>query len=281
MINERISFYQNTITALNKSKSVLNKQISILGWSRLVVFITTTFAIYYCVAELNNLHLSILFGSILVFLFLLYVNHKLVFQRDLLTNLIKINENEMAVLEHRPSFFDSGIEHLDDHSYHADLDIFGERSVFHTLNRTATLIGKERLVSLFKSPLSTVSEIKQQQASVKELSEKTLLRQHLCAIGMRSSTNPPDYSAINEWVASPNEFTGSPKIIFLLILVPLLIIASAFYGWTIDNYWVINFAIIINIMIAGAYTKKINNIHESVSKKPETLYRLCRHVHVD
>lgn len=266
MVNERISFYQNTIDALNKSESILNKQITLLGWSRLLVFITVTFSIYYSITAFNNLHLSILVGSILVFLFLLYVNHKLVLQRDLITNLIKINKNEVAVLDHLPSFFDTGIEFLDDHSYHADLDIFGERSLFHTLNRTATQIGKERLAGLFKSPPSTVSEIKQQQASVKELSEKTLLRQHLCAIGMRSSTNPPDYSAINEWVASPNEFTGSPKIIFLLFLAPLLIIASVFYGWKIDNYWVINFAIIINMMIAGAYSKKINNIHESVSK---------------
>lgn len=266
MVNERINFYQNTIDALNKSESILNKQITLLGWSRLLVFITVTFSIYYSITAFNNLHLAILVGSNLVFLFLLYVNHKLVFQRDLLTNLIKINENEVAVIEHRPSFFNAGIEFLDDHSYLADLDIFGDRSLFHTINRTATQIGKERLAGLFKSPLSTVPEIKQQQASVKELSEKTLLRQHFCAIGMRSTKNPPDYSAINEWVASPYEFIGSLKIKFLLCLAPLLIIASVFYGWKIDNYWVINIAIIINLMIAGVYTKKINKIHESVSK---------------
>lgn len=266
MVNAKISFYQNTIDALNKSKSILNKQISILGWSRLLVFITAAFSVYYCIADFNNLHLFILIGSVIVFLFLLYVNNKLSNERELITNMIKINENEVAVLEHRPSFFDSGNEYLDDESYHADLDIFGDRSLFHLINRTTTIIGKERLAGLFKAPITTSEGIKAQQSAIKELSEKTLLRQHYCAIGMRSTKNQVDYNAIYDWLDSPNEFIGSPKIKFFLILAPLLIIVSVFYGWIADNWWVINYAILINLMIAGTYTKKINKIHQSLSK---------------
>jgi len=266
MVNTKISFYQNTIDALNKSKSILNKQISILGWSRLLVFITAAFSIYYCIADFNNLHLVILIGSIMVFLFLLFVNNKLSNERELITNMIKINENEVAVLEHRPSFFDSGNEYLDDESYHADLDIFGDRSLFHLINRTTTIIGKERLASLFKAPITTSQGIKAQQSAIKELSEKTLLRQHYCAIGMRSTKNQVDYNAIYDWLDTPNEFIGSPKIRFFLIFAPLLIIVSVLYGWVADNWWVINYAILINLMIAGAYTKRINKIHQSLSK---------------
>jgi len=236
MVNAKISFYQNTIDALNKSKSILNKQISILGWSRLLVFITAAFSVYYCIADFNNLHLFILIGSVIVFLFLLYVNNKLSNERELITNMIKINENEVAVLEHRPSFFDSGNEYLDDESYHADLDIFGDRSLFHLINRTTTIIGKERLAGLFKAPITTSEGIKAQQSAIKELSEKTLLRQHYCAIGMRSTKNQVDYNAIYDWLDSPNEFIGSPKIKFFLILAPLLIIVSVFYGWIADCF---------------------------------------------
>jgi hypothetical protein len=266
MVNTKISFYQNTIDALNKSKSILNKQISILGWSRLLVFITAAFSVYYCIADFNNLHLLLLIGSITVFLFLLYVYNKLSNERELITNLITINENEIAVLEHRPSLFDSGNEYLDDESYHADLDIFGDRSLFHLLNRTTTIIGKERLATLLKAPLTTAQGIKAQQSAIKELSEKTLLRQHYCAIGMRSTKNQIDYNAIFEWLDSPSEFIGSPKIRFFLIFAPLLIIGSVIYGWIADYYWIINYAIIINLIIAGAYTKRINKIHQSLSK---------------
>jgi len=266
MVNTKISFYQNTIDALNKSKSILNKQISILGWSRLLVFITAAFSVYFCIADFNNLHLILLIGSIVVFLFLLYVYNKLSNERELITNMISINENEVAVLEHRPSIFDSGNEYLDDESYHADLDIFGDRSLFHLINRTTTIIGKERLATLFKAPLTTAQGIKAQQAAIKELSEKTLLRQHYCAIGMRSIKNQVDYNAIFEWLDSPSEFLGSPKIRFFLIFAPLLIIGSVIYGWIADYYWIINYAIIINLIIAGAYTKRINKIHQSLSK---------------
>ena len=241
MVNTKISFYQNTIDALNKSKSILNKQISILGWSRLLVFITAAFSVYYCIADFNNLHLILLIGSIIVFLFLLYVYNKLSNERELITNMISINENEVAVLEHRPSIFGSGNEYLDDESYHADLDIFGDRSLFHLINRTTTIIGKERLATLLKAPLTTSQGIKAQQTAIKELSEKTLLRQHYCAIGMRSTKNQVDYNAIYDWLDSPNEFIGSPKIRFFLIFAPLLIIASVIYGWMADYYWIINY----------------------------------------
>ena len=266
MVNTKISFYQNTIDALNKSKSILNKQISILGWSRLLVFITAAFSVYYCIADFNNLHLILLIGSITVFLFLLYVYNKLSNERELISNMISINENEVAVLEHRPSIFDSGNEYLDDESYHADLDIFGDRSLFHLINRSTTIIGKERLATSFKAPITTSHGIKAQQTAIKELSEKTLLRQHYCAIGMRSTKNQVDYNAIYDWLDSPNEFIGSPKIRFLLIFAPLLLTGAILYGWLADNWWVINYAILINLIIAGTYTKRINKIHQSLSK---------------
>ena len=266
MINSKLGFYQKTIDALSRSKSILNKQISLLGWSRLIVFITAAFSVYFCISDFNNLHLLILIGSIIVFLFLLYVNNKLSNERELVTNLIRINENEVAVLGHLPSFFDSGNEYLDDESYHADLDIFGDRSLFHTINRTTTSIGKEKLAILFRSPLTTSQVIAEQQAAVKELSDKTLLRQHICAIGMRSAKNPPDYSAIYEWLESPNEFMGSTKIRFFLIIAPLLITGSFLYGWIVDNYWLVNYAVFINMLLAGSYMKRINAIHQTLSK---------------
>ena len=265
-MNTKIGFYQNTIDALKKSKSILDKQITLLGWSRLVVFLTAAVSVYYCLTAFNNLHLTILIGSVLVFLFLLYVNNKLSNERELISNMIRINENEVAVLEHRPSFFDSGNIYLDDQSYHADLDVFGDRSLYHTINRTTTMIGKERLATLLKSPLTTSQGIRDQQAAIKELSEKTLLRQHYCAIGMRSAKNPIDYNAIYEWLESPNEFIDSPRIRFFLIFVPLLLLGSVVYGWWADNWWAINYAFVINLMIAGAYTKKINKIHQTLSK---------------
>ena len=265
MLNEKINFYQNTIDSLNKTKSIINKQIKLLGWARLLVFITAAFSVYYCFSDYNPLHLFILVASVIAFLFLLFVYNRLSNQRDLFTNLIKINENEIAVLEHRPSFFDSGKEFLDDESYHADLDIFGERSLFHNINRTTTLIGKEKLVYLFQSPFVTSKEIANQQEAVKELSANTLFRQHICAIGLQSAKKPTDYKAIEEWLESPNEFIGSTKIKFFLFLAPLLIAGSILVGWITDYYTIVNYAVVINLVIFGYYAKRITTIHQSLS----------------
>ena len=45
-------------------------------------------------------------------------------------------------------FFDEYID--SDHSYTYDLDLFGNKSLFHCINRSVTIFGKNRLAQYFK-----------------------------------------------------------------------------------------------------------------------------------
>ncbi len=266
MINNRIDFYRQQVETYTASKNTLNKQIQLLGWSRLFVFIVGCYAFYKLLTTYHNLNLYIVLGALFVFLLLLFVNHKLTSQRNTIFNLIKINKNEIDVLENKPSFFDAGTTYLNDDNYLADLDVFGDRSLFHQLNRTSTLIGRDRLASLLTNPLNNVADIKEQQAAVSELAEKTALRSIFTAIGLKTESSHPDYAAIMNWLEMPDQFTTSKATRLFQYLAPTLILASILIGLITGIYSFINYAIVINLIIAVSYIKPINTLHKNLSK---------------
>lgn len=57
-----------------------------------------------------------------------------------------INQREIAYVKGEAIPFENGIEWNEPlHFYSYDLDIFGEKSLYQHLNRTATYMGKQRL----------------------------------------------------------------------------------------------------------------------------------------
>lgn len=262
----KIDFYRQQIETHTASRDTLNKQIQLLGWSRLFAFIVGCFTFYKFLTTYHNLNLFITLAALFVFLLLLFVNHKLSGQRDTILNLIRINENEIAVLEQKTSFFDAGTAYLDDDNYLADLDIFGSRSLFHRLNRTTTQIGRDRLASLLIHPFNNVDEIKEQQEAVAELSEKTTLRHIFTAIGLKAESHNPDYREITHWLESPDYFTTSRLVTFFKYFVPFLLLVAIVGLLSTGIYTFVIDASVINLLIAGYFVKRINAIHKNLSK---------------
>ena len=63
--------------------------------------------------------------------------------------------NELKGLDYDFSAFDGAPEKSSaDHSFSLDLDLFGNRSIFQSINRTVTSMGKERLADWFINPLT-------------------------------------------------------------------------------------------------------------------------------
>ena len=58
--------------------------------------------------------------------------------------LIKLNEDELKGLDYDFSAFDGAADKISgEHSFCLDLDVFGDRSLFQSLNRTVTGFGRE------------------------------------------------------------------------------------------------------------------------------------------
>ena len=99
--------------------------------------------------------------------------------------LIKLNEDELKGLDYDFSAFDGAADKISgEHSFCLDLDVFGDRSLFQSLNRTVTGFGRERLASWLSNPLTDKKEIVKRQEAVKELAALSALRQHFYVTGI-------------------------------------------------------------------------------------------------
>ncbi|MFV0539196.1 MAG: MutS-related protein [Dysgonomonas sp.] len=98
-------------------------------------------------------------------------HNRLFLQKKYCELLIKNAEDELKGIDYDFSAFDGAPEKADgDHSYSLDLDLFGDRSFFQSINRTVTAFGKNKLADSLLDTYEKKEEITAQQEAVKELS---------------------------------------------------------------------------------------------------------------
>lgn len=122
-------------------------------------------------------------------------------------------------------FADSGKEFMDEnHPYAADLDIFGQGSLFQWINTTITFSGRKELAQRLTGPPRSPAEIREVQAAVTELAARLTWRQRYLAEAMASggaSLNPDDLLA---WAGSQNPFYRKAWVKPLFRVLPALTI---------------------------------------------------------
>jgi len=118
--------------------------------------------------------------SVIIFLFLLnrYAFHSE--RKEFFGNIEILNKNEINALKGDLSPFNSGeIWKNTDHDFSNDLDLFGQDSLFHFLNRTITGHGRNILAQWLSDPYKISGLIKSRQETIAELSLKTEWRRNL------------------------------------------------------------------------------------------------------
>jgi len=236
----------------------LNKQKTILSWSRLALLLA---AIYFFYLMLYNKDGIFGFYAFVLFvIFLVVVNFYIKKQKKVTYHqtLKKINENEIAFLNDTFTF-DSGIEYLNpQHAFSYDLDLFGDKSIFQFLNRTATSLGKNRLAqSLQEIPSSDVIEARQR--AIKELADNMEFRQHFQTLAAIADTSEKENNAIKNWSEIK---TSKPNVVFnaLAIVLPVLllfsIVVSFFNIYPISDKLIL-FIFSLNLLLTGLFSKNI------------------------
>ena len=152
------------INAFAVEVNALTKLSSKLSIVRLIVVlgIITTFFLGLKFS-FGILVLSILISLIVVFIFLINYHFKIKDKKQFQETLLQINKDEINFLEKGETPFKNGIEHLvSKHIYAFDLDVFGHKSLFQHLNRTATYLGEKTLAN-FLLTKKTNNQIVQNQ----------------------------------------------------------------------------------------------------------------------
>lgn len=176
-------FYDENIKKYNDEIKSLDKLIGQIAWGRLIVLVLGL-ALSYKVYKDNGLFIGgiSLTITLLIFLVIALLHGKIINKKENTENLLEFNEKGMKRLngEYRKEE-DKGEDLLEEgHSFAADLDIFGQNSLFQMINSTRTSAGRKRLGEhLALNNMPTREEIKIKQEAIKELGEKVKWREKL------------------------------------------------------------------------------------------------------
>jgi hypothetical protein len=88
------------------------------------------------------------------------------------------------------------------HRYSSDLNLFGEGSLFERLCTARTHLGRERLADYIKEPV-TNEEALQRQASVRELTARTDLREQIALLGKYDFLESK-WQTFADWLDAPS-----------------------------------------------------------------------------
>ena len=237
--------YSQEVIALKQTHA----WISIL---RIALVCIALICFYFFITGREYMPFAIGLISIVGFPFILVWHRKKTSEILFKETLVTILSQEISYLENKDLPFESGAEYNDiNHPYAFDLDIFGQKSLFQHLNRTATFLGKTKLALSLQSILSN-HKIQQNQDAIKELSDKFEWRQEILARAKIANDTKEIYNSIVSW--SSEKAAALPlhiriiSFVFPLVLFGLLgmsvISDSGIYLKAAETLIVINLAII-------------------------------------
>ena len=202
--------YQEQLNRQTASLARLQKKRRQIGWLRFSVFVLTIITAY---VVFTTVGLPGLLPTIAGIGVLLYLVSKDVANNEQIRNtktLIRINEEELRVLDHQFRDRENGLAFLPpEHAYANDLDILGEASLYQWLSRCYTEQGKRLLAKNLLQALPA-SVIVQRQEAVNELATKVEWRQQWQGFAMRRTVTVSTEQKMQNWLREEDKHFLSP-----------------------------------------------------------------------
>ncbi|MCF2602669.1 DNA mismatch repair protein MutS [Parabacteroides distasonis] len=271
------TFYEEQIALHRARLNALKRRMHQIGTLRLLLVIGALIALWLLRAESGTLLGMVFVAFALPFGLLMMWHNRLDARKTHEETLMELNQNERKGLDYDFSAFDGAPEKADSqHAFSLDLDLFGEPSLFQSLNRTVTTFGKERLAHWFLQPLDQKAAIEQRQAAIQELACLTTFRQQFYVVGrthLQEASHPFDLERLQRLLAEPPYFQSHTIWRILIGLVPalwLLAAGSYLMGWLPGSFF--NLFIVGCMVVAYAPTKQVNRIYNEVNKL-ESLFK--------
>lgn len=262
-----LSVYQDKIIQYQTALSSIKKKLFASSMLRLAVFLVFAFLVYYFFGN-TSLVLLFIFLGIAGFLFLVSRHTDLQQEKEKLKQLIALNETEIKVLQRDFYHLPNGKEFVNpQHEFSQDIDLFGDRSFFQYLNRTALASGKQKLANLLSS--NDIHQIKEKQEGIQELAEKIDFRQEFTAIANMVKAKIKS-SIILDWLNDyqafvPSIFKWLPQV-FSIVSLSLLIALSLDY----IHWWYLAGWFAIGWLIIGRFSKKVNELSHYLGEVQNT-----------
>ena len=261
-------FYSSRQAKYSELKKQISKKLAFSSTLRLIVFLAICASVYFFFGNITIL-LPLGIALIALFIFLISRHTDLKKEKAKLAALININKLELRILETRDfsDLPDGKKFEPEDHEYAKDIDLFGRKSFFQFLNRTALKEGKARLAKILLAN-RTVDILKKQEA-VKELASKADWRQNYSATATLVKTETDSRFILN-WIRNYKSFVPKymrwfPAVFSVLSIAVLILFYFDIIGGSQVLLWYI-----VGMLFTGVYLKKINDLSSTVSKVQDT-----------
>lgn len=257
-----IEFYRRSIENHSRALKIQKRKIAQSALLRVLVFVLIAITVYFIFGDFRTMSFVILAG-VFVFVYLVYRHNELVYERDLLTNLIAQSERELQVYERNFSSLSTGSKYEDvRHEYSQDIDMFGEGSFYQYINRTTLPEGADLLAKLLLE--NSTQHIREKQEAVRELASMPDWRQKFSAIAslVKITTKSKE---IVEWLKEykafiPKKMQYVPKVFSIISMI----LAAVYFLNFISGYYVAAW-FGIGLLITGLFTKRVNKLSQEVS----------------
>lgn len=267
------TYYKENSEAYRRQTATLKKRIHLLGSIRLALVVALGLSVWLFRAESGGILTAIVVLYALPFALLMIYHTKLFARKCYTEAMIRLNDDELKGLDYDFSAFDGAAEKSDAaHAFSLDLDLFGPQSLFQSVNRTVTLLGREQLADYFLSPLSRKEEILRRQEAIACLASHTQLRQHFYVTGKLRSGETASLHQLKALLEEKNQLLGKISWKWLIWVIPagwLAIAAGYFAGGLPAEAGSIYF--ILSLLTAYANTRQINKLYQSVNKMESQL----------
>ncbi|MDD4516159.1 MutS family DNA mismatch repair protein [Massilibacteroides sp.] len=261
-------FYNEKHNACKREVAQLSRRIHLYGTIRLILFIGLFITLYiFSNSDWQVWALITTLFTIPFVLLMVYHTH-LYNQRKWKETLLLLCENELKGLDYDFNAFDGSTDKVNSgHSFSIDLDLFGDRSFFQSINRTSTYIGNERLAEWLLEPLNDKQKIIERQQAIQELSSLTSFRQNFYVEGSLKPGKKEDYKRLSELTDTLSYFSDSLLWKILLWAFPIVwtaLIIAVIIG--LIDVSILSFAIVLSMVIAYSQAKKTTLLHNQVNK---------------
>lgn len=266
-------YYQQKIAAGNAAVRRIQEKLNGIAVLRLLTFAGIVFFLYLAGKQFSPLFLACAIACAALFILFINIYYRWKDDRRLEEKLVFVYTNELQLLTGKPNQFPDGAAFLDAENYLDDLDIFGRGSLFHKLNRTTTVKGRNVLASRLRDSLTDPGAITREQSALRVLAVQDHLRQLITAHGLLNDGKEEDIDPgnIREWLREPPILYKHPLRqagIYLLIAFNCFGIG---YFFASNNYTFALAGAFLSRLILAVAGKYVARQHQQIDHKKALL----------
>ncbi len=275
------NYYKNQIQKFNGELSILNRKKSSFAWLRLGSIAAIIFA-FYLLWQAGVIYVFLASVTLLIiFIRLVYAdldNHeKIRFTKKI----VDLYNKELAALDGAYPFANGTQYLIKEHPYSADLDIFGEASLFQYLNRTTSEPGSDKLAS-YLNEKTDLNKIHERQKAVSELAASGEWCKKMQTFGSLHPFTNQSGQKLQLWIEQPARFLNFKPWGWLRYVLPVIAIATTFLFMN-DNIGITPFLLMLLVMavIAWQINKEVAPIHrqlDDIAKQLGPLFNVLKMV---